>query len=399
MKPVLTFGTALLGVAFLLTLHQALPQTDLTAAVKPPTINSNKISTPDNQPLFPSNQPSLTPDANPCLNNTPPNPVITAPTTANLNETISFSAINSTDNGQITNYSWNFGDNSTATGLTTTHSYTTAGTYVLTLTLTDNCNATSQATVPITISAPPACINPNPNNPNQPVANGGPDRTGSLNQPLTFDGSLSCDPLGQALEYWWNAGTNPPQSTGWQASPTTNFIYPSIGEYLTRLWVRRAGDQSSMSVADNVTVNIDEEQMNCTGNDAPIANAGTAPTLDINQTHTFIATGSSDPEGDPLTYHWNFGDGSTATGFSAPHAYAEQGTYTVTLTVTDPCGGGATDSLSVNVINQSLADLLIPRIQVLKLTHVDLNTTPPTETWVPIDLEPTEVDGDPVEYI
>ncbi|HVL88371.1 MAG TPA: PKD domain-containing protein [Candidatus Thermoplasmatota archaeon] len=47
------------------------------------------------------------------------------------------------------------------------------------------------------------------------------------------------------------------------------------------------------------------------------------------------ATGSSDPDGDPLTYAWSFGDGATSTGARAIHEYARAGSYVVRLTVSD----------------------------------------------------------------
>ncbi|HEY4136926.1 MAG TPA: PKD domain-containing protein, partial [Casimicrobiaceae bacterium] len=54
--------------------------------------------------------------------------------------------------GSIVSYAWNFGDGGTASGATATHTYTTAKTYVATLTVTDNQGATGSANVTITVS-------------------------------------------------------------------------------------------------------------------------------------------------------------------------------------------------------------------------------------------------------
>lgn len=62
----------------------------------------------------------------------------------------------------------------------------------------------------------------------------------------------------------------------------------------------------------------------------------------------FSATGS-DPDGDSLTYSWNFGDGQASTGQSVQHIFNTAGTFTVTLTIQDSKGSSATSSQSVTV--------------------------------------------------
>jgi PKD repeat protein len=62
----------------------------------------------------------------------------------------------------------------------------------------------------------------------------------------------------------------------------------------------------------------------------------------------FDATGSSDPDGGIVAYDWDFGDGATSTGATASHTYADLGSATVTLTVTDD--EGLTDTTTIDVI-------------------------------------------------
>ena len=54
-----------------------------------------------------------------------------------------------------------------------------------------------------------------------------------------------------------------------------------------------------------------------------------------NEEIKFDATNSSDPDGDALSYNWDFGDGNTATGVLVGHTYTNIGNFTVTLTVSD----------------------------------------------------------------
>ena len=67
---------------------------------------------------------------------------------------------------------------------------------------------------------------------------------------------------------------------------------------------------------------------------------------------SFNGSTSSDPDGDSLTYEWDFGDGSPhAFGATASHTYTSQGTFTATLTVRDGRGGVDTDTMRIDAGN------------------------------------------------
>ena len=70
-------------------------------------------------------------------------------------------------------------------------------------------------------------------------------------------------------------------------------------------------------------------------NQSPIAKFTNEAVAGSELTMKFDASTSSDPDGDTITYNWNFGDGNTASGVEVNHTYAAEGTYTVVLTVND----------------------------------------------------------------
>ena len=76
-------------------------------------------------------------------------------------------------------------------------------------------------------------------------------------------------------------------------------------------------------------------------NRAPQATITTSPAdgqVRVDETVSFQGHQSSDPDGDPLTYAWDFGDDNSSSGLTVSHAYDAEGVYTVRLTVTDPAG-------------------------------------------------------------
>jgi len=100
------------------------------------------------------------------------------------------------------------------------------------------------------------------------------------------------------------------------------------------------------------------------GNQAPIAQMTITPaSAYVGDTITFDASGSTDPDGDSISYSWEFGDGDvyTGNGIITEHVYSDAGTYTVVLTVTD--NSDATDTATGTV---SIAG--IPASQPIEVT-------------------------------
>jgi PKD repeat protein len=87
-------------------------------------------------------------------------------------------------------------------------------------------------------------------------------------------------------------------------------------------------------------------------NQAPVANAGGPYSGTRLAAIVFNGTASSDPDGDSLSYEWNFGDGTTGTGATPSHTYSQLGTFTATLVVRDPSGAASAPAMaSVTITN------------------------------------------------
>ncbi len=240
-------------------------------------------------------------------------------------EILSFSGSNSTDDGSISSYEWDFGDGGTGTGQNIVHSYDDNGTYTVTLTVTDNHGATNSTSTDIEISN------------REPSADFTVEPSSNPTYTDIYFNSTSSDSDGSIVNWTWMMG----DGTTLYGEEVTH-QYTDDGTYTVTLTIEDDdGATNSTSQTGTFTVTNQAPSASFT-NDT--ADPSTADTI------TFTST-SSDADGSITNWTWQMGDGTTLYGNEVSHSYADNGTYTVTLTVTDDDGGTDTVSDSISVSN------------------------------------------------
>lgn len=171
---------------------------------------------------------------------------------------------------------------------------------------------------------PDVALDPASSSNNPPLANAGGPYSGEAGTTLIqFDGSGSSDSDGDVLTFAWDFGDG---NTATEMMPT--HTYSSAGDFDVSLVVN---DGQANSDPAMTSAAITAPQVNL----APTADPGGPYAGAPGQTITFDGSASTDPNDDPLTYSWDFGDGATGTGVAPTHSYAAEGSYTVSLVVND----------------------------------------------------------------
>ncbi len=230
--------------------------------------------------------------------------VITVPTAGFASNTNMLN-VNFTNNSTgATSYSWDFGDDTNSTETEPSHTYAEDGSYEVTLTATNMCGSVTSTETVVVVSAPTAGFSAN-------------TTAGCAPFEVEFTNQSSSN----ATDFDWDfPGGTPSSST--EENPTVTYETPGV--YTVTLTVSNSAGQSEVVEMDYIAVG---------------GLPATSFMADVNGFDVdFTNTSTNPPNSGNMTFSWEFGDNSTSMEENPSHTYAEDGTYDVTLIVTNDCG-------------------------------------------------------------
>jgi PKD repeat protein len=203
-------------------------------------------------------------------------------------------------------WDWDFGDGGSSTAQNPSHEYTSAGTYTVSLTVTNACGSDNETKTDYIAVDP--CL--------APVA----DFEGS---PLSGEAPLTVS--------FTDLSTNGPSSWDWDfgdggtsTSQNPSHEYTAAGTYTVSLTATNSCGSDTETKTDYITVT-------CTAPVADFIGDPTSGEVPLTVSFTDQSTGAT-------SWDWDFGDGGTSTSQNPSHEYTSAGTYTVSLTATNSCG-------------------------------------------------------------
>ncbi|MGQ9794372.1 MAG: PKD domain-containing protein [Anaerolineae bacterium] len=305
----------------------------------------------------------------------PPQAIISGPTSAQVGQLLTFSAVNSYDpDGQITRYRWDFGDGNTAEGIVVNHVYNNPAIYQVTLLVIDSEGMVATAAIRVDIMPPTPTPTPTPTS--TPTSTPGPTFTPTWTPTATWTpeptptGTLV--PSDTPTPTWTPVPTDTPTATGTPEPTPTGTLTPSATP--TPTWTSVPTDTPTATWTPEPTPG-----------QPPVAQiSGPASGL-VGEGLIFDGSSSYDPDGAITTYTWDFGDGTGASDPVVQHAYAQAGVYSVVLTVVDDGGlaGQAFWQVTIEQPTPVPTDTPTPEPTATPVPPTDTPTPEPTATPTP----------------
>jgi PKD repeat protein len=228
------------------------------------------------------------------------------PTAGGVPLTVAFTDLSQ---GRPTSWSWDFGDGTTSTVENPTHTYTSPGTYTVSLRVRSAAGDVQEATLTNYINVQPLAANFT-----------GTPTSGAAPLAVAFTDTST----GEPTAWSWSFGDG---TTSTQRNPNKTYAVP--GTYTVSLTVTGKDGVSTNTTTRPAYISA----LPLTADFTASPTSGAAP-LSTQFTDASIGAATS--------WSWAFGDGSTSTLRNPSHTYAAPGKYTVSLTVTDGSGGTST---------------------------------------------------------
>jgi len=213
--------------------------------------------------------------------------------------------------------SWNFGDSTSGAGCSTSHTYTTPGTFTAIVTATDGLAVVATGNITITV-----------------------------NPKLTVTAGASPNPIDAGILMSFTAtisGGVSPVSCNWTFGDgssaigcSTTHTYATAGTFSANI---TATDSISITSTSNLSVAIHPK--------LSVTASASSNLTEVGRLISFAGTVSGGVA--PITCNWSFGDGSSGTGCASIHTYTTVGSFIANVTATDSLGVAATSNVTVTV--------------------------------------------------
>ena len=296
---------------------------------------------------------------------------------------LTFNGDTSTDeDGSIASYSWSVSNTVVASTPNATISFTTQGTYVVSLTVADDFGATNTASVTVNVSAPDNIL---------PIATLNVDKnSGVINDTFVFNVSNSYDPDGSIILYQLDFGDG--TSTQFVNPAPIFHIYKTVSVFTAKLIVTDNRNGVSLETTSSV-------QVITINNQPPVASFSYSPIGAFTFDPIIFTDNSSDPENALSRWSWEFGDGTNFTTTDLlqknPTKSYNKGNknYTVSLTVYDNFELSSTTSQIVRINN--IKPIAVIATSSTPSNNIITGSSPFTVTF---DSNSYDLDGTVVNY-
>lgn len=258
----------------------------------------------------------------------------------------------SSPNGSVNQYEWDFGDGSSITkNKTAEHAFSRAGTYTVTLKLTDEKREVGTVTRELNVVTEASAPRPVIDTDQEWSDDDQSEITGKVPFKVKFNAANSTDPDDDVVNTEWDLDGD---NTVDKAGEETEFTYQEAGTYKVTLYME---DAKGNAAEASITVVVEAQGLN-----ADI----TADTLngEVPLIVRFDASGSSYPDGKIVNYFWDFGTGVTRYDKAqVSYTFSTVGTHEVKVKAIAADGKEAEDSLFINVLPVSLTACFTSNVQ------------------------------------